>query len=152
MSKVINFKKHYRYSLGDFWKYLEILEKALNGDLVLEVTPATTSNSVTTVNNEISANGKFTRDVVIKLKTVAGEVHEWFNGTFAISASATTTSGAIAIAGGLTEATFAEGQTTVTLEYTGTWASGETATLTVTGGSKLGYTISDATSVDTLTA
>ncbi len=58
MSKVINFKKHYRYSLGDFWKYLEILEKALNGDLVLEVTPATTSNSVTTVNNEISAGSK----------------------------------------------------------------------------------------------
>lgn len=153
MSKINTFKQNsFKHSLKDFWQYLSLVEKALSGDLVLEVTPATTSNSAATVNNTISTNGKFTRDVVIKLKTANGEVHTWFNGTFAISASATTTSGTIAIAGGLTDATFTEGQATVTLEYTGTWASGETATLTVTGGSKLGYTITDKTSVDTLTA
>lgn len=132
--------------------YLAVQQKAISGDMVLSVSPATLGSSAAAVTAAIGgAAGKFTRTVTIKLQTAAGQVHEWFQGTFAIAASKTG-SGTIAIAGGLSSATFVNGVATVTLEYTGAWASTNTATLTVTGGTKLGYTISDKTSVDTLVA
>jgi hypothetical protein len=145
-------KKVYPHSLNEFWEYQSIVEKALNGDMALVVTPVTLGSSAAAVNDEITANNKFTRDVEVELQTTDGEVQSWLNGTFAIASSVTSTSGTLAIAGGLTEVTLKEGKGLVTLEYTGTWASGDVATLTVTGGSKLGYSIADQTSTDTLVA
>lgn len=128
-------------------------DKALSGDMVLVLSPATLGSSAAAVNAAIGgANAKFTRDVVIELQAANGDVHTWFDGTFAIAATKTSVAGVIAIAGALTVATFVNGRTTITLEYTGTWAAADTATLTVTGSTKLGYTITNKTSVDTLVA
>lgn len=127
--------------------YLKNVETALVGDMVLVVTPATLGSSAATVNA-----GGFTREVKVELQNAAGDVHEWFNSTFAIAASKTSASGVIAIAGALTEASFVNGRATITLEYSGAWAAADTATLTVTGSTKLGYAITDKTSVDTLVA
>jgi hypothetical protein len=128
-------------------------DKALSGDMVLVVVPATLGSSAATVNAAIGGvDAKFTRDVVIELEAANGDVHTWFDGTFDIAATKTSTAGVIAIADALTEASFVNGRATITLEYTGTWAAADTATLTVTGSSKLGYTIANKTSVDTLVA
>ncbi len=59
---------------------------------------------------------------------------------------------AVAINGGGSVVTLAGGVGTITLDYTGTWASGDTETLTITGGTVLGYTVANKTSVDTLVA
>ncbi|MGG1554993.1 hypothetical protein [Paenibacillus ferrarius] len=133
-------------------EYLGIMERGLAGDMVLAVSPATTSSSAAAVTATIGGSvAKYTRSITIKLQTATGEVHEWFQGTFAIAASKTG-SGTLGIAGGLTSATFVDGVAAVTLEYTGTWEVADTATLTITGGTKLGYTISNKTSVDTIVA
>lgn len=128
-------------------------DKALSGDMVLVATPATLGSSAAAVNAAIGgAAAKFTRNVVIELQSANGDVHTWFDGTFAIAATKTSVAGVIAIAGALTVATFVNGHATITLEYTGTWVAADTATLTVTGSTKLGYTITNKTSVDTLVA
>lgn len=133
--------------------YLAQQEKALSGDMVLVATPATLGSSAAAVNAAIGGAGaKFSRDIVIKLQDAAGNVHSWFNGTFAIAAAKVSTSGVVAIAGGLSVATFVNGVATITLNYTGTWAAADTQTFTVTGSTKLGYTIADKTSKDTLAA
>jgi hypothetical protein len=127
-------------------------DKALSGDIILSVTPAVLGSSAAAVNAAIAGSAaKFTRKVSIELQSANSNLHGWFDGTFAIAAS-NTGSGTIAIAGGLTTATFTNGRASVTLEYTGTWAAADTATLTVTGGTKLGYAVSNKTSVDTLIA
>jgi len=131
--------------------YLLVQQKGLSGDMALAVSPATLGSKASTVNAAIGSNGKFVRQVTIQLQTATGELHDWFNGTFAV-AVAKTGSGTVALAGGITSATFVNGVATVSLEYTGTWAAADTTTLTVTGGTKLGYTINNKTSVDTLIA
>jgi hypothetical protein len=131
---------------------IALRDKALSGDLVLSVSPATLGSSAAAVNAAIGgAAAKFTRTVVIELQAANGDVHTWFDGTFAIAATKSS-SGTVAIAGGISVATLVNGRAVVTLEYTGTWASADTQTLTVTGGTKLGYTVSNKTSVDTLVA
>lgn len=127
-------------------------DKALSGDMLLVVSPATLASSAAAVNAAIGgAAAKFTRQVVVELQAANGERHDWFDGTFAIAATKSS-SGTIAIAGALSVATFVNGRATITLEYTGTWTAADTATFTITGGAKLGYTISNKTSVDTLAA
>lgn len=134
-------------------KEIALRDKAMSGDMVLVVSPATLGSSAAAVNAVIDGDDeKFTRDVRIELQAANGDVHTWFDGTFAIAATKSSGSGAIAIAGGLSNATLKNGVAVVTLEYTGEWAEADTTTLTVTGGTKLGYTISNKTSVDTLVA
>jgi hypothetical protein len=144
MSMIDRFKsKTLKHSLKEVYDYLGAMEKALNGDMVLTLTPATTGSSA----------AKYTRTVTVTLKTAAGEVCTFLNGTFAIAVTENTVgNGTSAIAGSATTVTLTEGVGTVTIEYVGTWAAGDTQTLTVTGGTKLGYTIANKTSVDTLIA
>lgn len=136
------------------FEYLQSVEKGLNGDLVLVATPATLGSSAAVVAAAIAgAAAKFTREITIELQSADGELHDWFNGTFAIlKAEVTVGTGTAAIAGALTVATFVNGRAKVTLEYIGTWAAADTATLTITGSTKLGYDITNKTSVDTLVA
>jgi ribosomal protein L18E len=135
-------------------EYLEIQQKGISGDMVLVASPIALGSSAAAVTAAIAgAAAKFTRDVTIKLQTAAGEVHSWFNGTFAIAvAEVTAGSGVSAIAGGVAVATFVNGVATVTINYTGVWAAADTQTLTITGSTKLGYAITNKTSVDTLIA
>ncbi|MDF2881583.1 MAG: hypothetical protein K0R54_2140 [Clostridiaceae bacterium] len=154
MSMIDKFKsKTLKHSLKDVYDYLGAMEKALNGDMVLVLSPATTGSSAATVNAAIGgSNAKYTRKVTVSVKTAAGEVCSFINGTFAIAATKTSTNGVIAISGSATTVTISEGIGTVTLEYTGTWVAADTQTLTITGGTKLGYTIANKTSIDTLIA
>jgi hypothetical protein len=135
-------------------EYLEIQQKGMSGDMVLVASPIALGSSAAAVTAAIAgAAAKFTRDVTITLKTAAGEVHSWFNGTFAIAiAEVTAGSGVSAIAGGVAVATFVNGVATVTINYTGVWAAADTQTFTITGSTKLGYAIANKTSVDTLIA
>lgn len=155
MSKIDKFNDDIqKHSFKEFWDYMCAMEKALAGDMVLVLTPATTGSSAAAVTAAIGgAAGKYTRQVKVELKSAAGEVHEWFNGTFAIGvAEVTAGNGVAAIADSATTVELVEGVGTVTIEYTGAWAAADTQTLTVTGGEKLGYAISNKTSVDTLIA
>jgi hypothetical protein len=130
------------------FNYLKNVETGLAGDMALVVTPATLGSSAAVVNA-----GGFSREIKVELKNAAGDVHEWFNGTFAIAATEVTVGdGTSAIEGAATTVTLVNGVGTVTIEYIGTWASADTQTLTVTGSTKLGYAITDKTSVDTLIA
>jgi hypothetical protein len=60
--------------------------------------------------------------------------------------------GTAAIADGGDSVELENGVGYVDIEYTGTWAVGDTCTLTITGGTIMGYSVSNKTSVDTLVA
>jgi hypothetical protein len=124
--------------------YLNQYAKALSNASVLVVSPATLGSSAAVVNG-----GGFTRNVAIELQDVDGTLHDWFDGTFTV-AIADTSTGTATIPS--TTATFINGRVVITITYTGTWAAADTCTLTITGGTKLGYTVSNKTSVDTLIA
>lgn len=130
-------------------KYLGQISKALSAASVLIVTPATLGSSAAAVNTAIAGAG-FTRTVVIELQASDGTLHDWFDGDFTVAIAKTSTSGAVTIPS--TTATFVNGRVSIVITYTGTWATADTVTLTITGGTKLGYTVSNKTSVDTLVA
>jgi len=139
-----------KHSLKGLYAYLEAMEKGLNGDMVLVLSPATLGSSAAAVNTAIGgAATMFTRTVTVSLKTAEDEICTFLNGTFA-AAVANTGTGVIAIADAATVVTLVDGVGTIVIEYTGTWASTDTATLTITGSTKLGYAVADKTSVDTL--
>lgn len=155
MSKIDYFKsKTLKHSLKEVYDYLGAMEKGINGDMVLAVSPATTGSSAAAVNTSIGGTAaKFTRTITVSLKTAASEICTFINGTFAIAVTETTAgSGTSAIAGSATTITLTEGVGTVVIEYIGAWAAADTQTLTITGGTKLGYTIANKTSIDTLIA
>lgn len=141
-----------RHAFRPLYDYLARLERALSGDLVLVCSPATKASSAAAVTTAIAGAG-FTRTVTVSLKNAAGDVHDWYDGTFAIAVSESTAgNGVSAIVGGGSTVTLVDGVGSVDIAYTGNWAAADTQTLTVTGGTKLGYTISNKTSVDTLVA
>jgi hypothetical protein len=154
MSMIDRFKsKTLKHSLKEVYGYLGAMEKAINGDMVLTLTPATTGSSAAVATAIGGSAAKFTRTVTVTLKTAAGEVCTFLNGAFAIAVTEVTAgNGTSAIAGSATTVVLTEGVGTITIEYIGAWAAGDTQTLTVTGGTKLGYTIANKTSVDTLIA
>ena len=134
-------------------EFLARMIEGMQGDFVIVATPATLATSVVKVAAAIAGSShKFKRTIEITVQDAAGNIHEWFSGTFAIAASKNSTSGVIAIAGAASTITLDQGYATVELDYTGTWAQGDTATLTVTGGTLMGNSISNKTSVDTLAA
>ena len=141
-------------SLKRLYERIEQLEiasqAAINGGIVLSVTPATLGSSAAAVNTAIGEDG-FTRDVVIQLLDSYGDIIA-SNGSFAIAAAKDSTSGTVTILGDLTSIELVDGEATVTLVYAGTWAEEDTCTLTVTGGTVAGNTVANKTSVDTLVA
>ena len=131
----LEYFKRFTYTPNDFYDYMGVMQKAMAGDLVLVPSPATLANSAAAITAAITAasDDKFKRTVEVELQTAAGEVHEWFNGTFAIAATETTAGdGASAIADSAETITLTDGKGSVVVEYTGTWAGGtkqvETAT------------------------
>ena len=150
--------KNYSTDGGDKWVVdgvnLNAVVKAIQGDMILTVTPTTTGSSASEIATAIAGeNLKYTRDVVLQFETTDGIVHDWFNGDMDIAVIETTAGdGTSAIAEGTTSVTFVNGAAAVTLEYIGTWAEADTQTLTVTSDTILGYTIANKTSVDTAIA
>lgn len=132
--------------------YLSHMEDGMSNGFVLVVTPATLGSSAAAVNAAIAgAAGKFTRNVVVELQSPSGNPQTWFQGSFSIAGSEVTAGDGTADTSENT-VTLVDGKGVCTLEYIGTWALGDTATVTVTGGTLLGHTIANKTSVDTLIA
>ena len=134
---------------NDLWQLMETRDKTESGDMILVAADATTSAG--TINAAIAGvNKKYTRTVNIKLTNTAGTTHEWFYGMFNVAVTKESTAGIATIA--QTVVPLNAGVGTVAITHTGTWAQGDTITLTITGGKQYGYAVADDTSVDTLGA
>jgi hypothetical protein len=133
-------------TLSGFYDSLEaaktLANKALSGDLVFVVTPATKS----TVHGSAAS-----RTVAIALKTAAGDVHTWFNAALAagVAVAKSSENGTVTIPS--TTLTFAAGVASVEITEGGAWAAADTNTLTIAAATVLGYTVASKTSVETMT-
>lgn len=126
-------------------KYIDELVKIVSGDVAIAVTPATCGSSAAKIAAAIAGTaGKYQRRVTI-------EGPQLFNGSLSIAVTKSSTSGVVAISGGASTVQFKDGVAEVVLDYTGTWAADDTATLTVSG-SIAGTTLTSKTSVDTVIA
>jgi hypothetical protein len=137
-------------NINKLWSLMALRDKAEDGDMI--VTVANAGSSAAAVNADIADEGKlkFTRTVSVALKNTETAVHDWFNGNFAVAVETNSVAGIVEVTSNFL--TLIDGEGTIDLEYTGTWLEGETTTLTITGGTKFGYAITDKTSVDTLIA
>lgn len=123
---------------------INLLEKAMSGDLVMTISPATVTPAPTAA--------AWTRKVLISVKTAAGELHSWLNDTYAttLAVGDTSTAGTATIAS--TTLTLVNGQASVTVSGdAAAWLNSETDTLTVSNITVLGYTVTGGTSVETFT-
>jgi hypothetical protein len=139
---------------------LAIRDKAMSGDMKLVCSPAALGSSAAVVNAAIAGSaGVFKRAVVVSLKTLEGDIHDWYDGPvaggiggLAFSVAHTSARGTVAIDAS-SPSTLTAGQAVITLDYTGTWAEGDTARLVVIPslhGIQFGN--HEAVSVDTLIA
>lgn len=124
-------------------RVLKIKDKAMSGDIVWRVDPATVT--------PVPTAAAWTRTVQVYLETAAGELHEWFSDAIASGNS-------IADAGGgtativSTTLTIERGRATIVVSGDeATWANTETDTYTVAEATILGYTVAAKTSVETFT-
>lgn len=121
--------------------FASLISKALQGDMQIVISPTTVSKAAA----EIAG----TRTVTITLKTAGGVTHTWYNGTFDV---ATTKSSSAGTATSATTAVAASGVATVTITRGGTWAENDTNTLTVSAEVIAGVSVTGGTSVETATA
>jgi hypothetical protein len=124
--------------------YLAQMLKAMAGDLVFVVTPATVT--------PVPITGAWTRTVYIELQSADGKVHTWFDKaiTTGVSVGDTSSLGTATIAS--TTLTFVEGKASVVVTGSAhAWANTETDTLTIAQATILGYTVASKTSVETFT-
>jgi hypothetical protein len=121
-----------------------LMAKAMSGDLVFVVSPATVNRAAT--------GAAWQRTVTISLKTAAGAVHTWFNKAIAtgVSIGDDSTAGTASIPS--TTLTFVNGVATVVVSGDAqAWLAAETDTLTVAAAVILGVTVPGVTSVQTFT-
>lgn len=124
---------------------LDLIGKAMAGDMVLSILPATV--------NRVATAAAWTRDVTIQLKTAAGEIHYWCDKAFATTLSIGNTSVAGTASIASTTLTLTKGQATVTVSGdAAAWLADETDTLTVGDLTIMGYTVTGGTSVQTFVA
>jgi hypothetical protein len=120
------------------------IERAMSGDLVLELSPEEVGQSAAAL-----ANGG-TRRVIITLKTVSGEIHDWYSAELAVAVTTDSTAGTVSIDSATPM--MIGGECVVDIIYDeAAWAAGETVTLTVDAQTIMGYTVTGGTSVDTIT-
>ena len=125
--------------------YDALVGKAMSGDLVFVVTPATATPAPTAAAWE--------QDIAVELQSAAGETHEWFNKTITTSIAASDASSAGTASMESTTLAFVNGRATATLKgNAAAWLATETATATVAQQTVLGYTVAAKTCVLTFTA
>lgn len=125
-------------------EYDALIAKAMSGDLVFVVTPAT--------DTPVPTDAAWEQDIVVELQTAAGEVHKWFDKTITTGIAASDTSSAGTASMTSTTLTFSEGRATATLEGDeADWLNTETATATIAAATILGYTVAEKTCVLTFT-
>lgn len=135
------------YGIGtapELRKVLKIKDKAMSGDIVWRVSPATVA--------PVPTAAAWTRTVQVFLETAAGDLHEWFSDaiTTGCSIADTSTAGTATIAS--TTLTVVRGRATITVSGDeAAWLNTETDTFTVAEATILGYTVAAKTSVETFT-
>lgn len=125
----------------DLQKKLNMMEKAMSGDMVFSISPATV--------NRVATSAAFTRTVTIKLTDAAGNVHDWYNGTLGTTIADTSTAGTASITD--TTPDMVNGVCKVVVSGSAAaWVAGETNTLTLANKTILGQTVTGGTSVETI--
>jgi len=118
-------------------------------DIKFTISPATV-NSTSAIAH--------TREVIIKLTNTAGERHAWFNGYVTLTIADDATAGTativddnddLVITNTSNKLFLRKGYGKVTINCAGTWANGETNTITCVAGTVRNVVVSDATSVET---
>jgi hypothetical protein len=153
--RYLDYLKRFTYTPNEFYDYMIAIEKAMAGDLVLVLTPATLANSAAAVNAAVGgAAEKFVRTVQVELQAADGTVHEWYTGELAAAVTETTAGdGASTIEDSATKVSLENGRGGINIEYTGTWSGGtkqvETATcagtVTTAGNAKVTVTATGMT-------
>lgn len=120
---------------------VSLMQKALSGDLLLDISPATYDQAAT--------SDAWTKEVLITLKNAGGNTHVWFNGSCDASIGDTSTAGTASIDDDTPN--FVNGIAKVTISCDAAdWLAAEDVTLTITDLSLLGYTITGGTSIGTI--
>ena len=125
-------------------EYDAVMGKAMSGDLVFVVTPAT--------DVPVPTAAVWEQVIIIELKTALGEKHKWYNAviTTGIAASDTSTAGTASMDS--TTLTFVDGKALATLQGdAAAWLDTETATATIAAQTIMGYTVAEKTCVLTFT-
>lgn len=132
---------------------LNLLVKALGGDMVFKCTPATAAPSAAA-----AAEDDIAYTVTVTLESAAGEVHSWYNGPVLLAIADTDDVGVATIDPEAGERNMTNGvlEVEVTLPKAA-WTAGKTVTLTVadptTAGTGIcGWVVANKTFVATLGA
>ena len=123
---------------------LTLVEKAMSGDIVFSILPATVT--------PVPTAAAWTRTVMIEVLTAAGEVHTWLNQAYTttLSIGDTSTAGTASIVA--TTLTLVNGQADIVVSGDAAdWLNTETDTLTVGNITVMGYTVTGDTSIETFT-
>ena len=130
------------YNAG-FLNYEQYMMKAaLNGDIVVSISPATATHAAT-------VSTGWTRTVTVTLKNAAGEIHTWANFAYASGCSIADTSSPGTASIPSTTLTFVNGVATVVVTGDAQSWTSTTDTLTVPTLTILGFTVTGGTSVET---
>jgi len=142
-----------RYKINKLFEYMRELEEGCNGNIELSVEPETLDTEVD------EANDDFEREVTISLEDGEGNLHQWFNGEVDVDIADDSTDGEAQFEDGTTDTQQLKlergGEATITIVYdtsSGDFEAGDEITVTVSSDNILGYSIDDATSIDTLAA
>lgn len=134
--KYKNLVRRNKHDLGDLFDYLEgrennlgIRDNALGGNIQFS-TPA-----------DYTKTDETDEDIDLEIQDTDGNVLDFFDGDLAVSVSSTTAGDGTAALAGSSPITFSNGTATVTVQLSGTWATGDTFTVTIDEQSVLGYTI-----------
>ena len=132
---------------------LNLLVKAMGGDMVFKCTPATAAPSAAAA---ALADVKYT--VTVTLESAAGEVHSWYNGPVLLAVSTDDGTGVATIDPAAGERNMTDGSLDVVVTLPkAAWTEGKAVTLTVsdpaTAGTGIcGWAVADKTFVATLGA
>jgi len=127
---------------GDRW-----ISRLATAACSLQLTPATYSIA--------AGSSGWTKKVEVVLTDPDGNLCDWYNGTFPASVSKSSSGGSVTLGSGVSTVTLARGKGVVTITGSGTWASGDTATLTINASGTqtiFGKSVSAQTSVGTVPA
>ena len=121
---------------------IALRDKAMAGDIVFVITPATVAPVPTSVAWE--------RDVAIEIQDASGNVHTWLSQDYATSLTIADTSTAGTATITSTTLSIDEGRAVVMVSGDAVdWLATETDTLTVGDITVMGYTVTGGTSVET---
>jgi len=118
--------------------------KAISGDIVMSVTPATVT--------PVPTAAAWTRTVSVKITDAAGNVHKWLTADYATTSSIANTSSAGTASIAATTLSIVDGVADIVVSGDAeSWLNSETDTLTIGNIVVAGMTVTGSTSVETFT-